>query len=53
MGPGMMGYYSGVPTPPSHDDAEAIRDECLASMISADLRIDEFVLGGVSAASSP
>ncbi len=39
---GMMGYYSGVSTPLSHDDAEAIADDYLASMNNPDLEIDEF-----------
>ncbi len=39
---GMMGYYSGVPTPLSHDDAEAIADDYLASINNPDLEIDEF-----------
>ncbi len=38
---GMMGYYSGVPAPLSHDDAKAIADRYLASMNNPDLRIDE------------
>ena len=38
---GMMGYYSGVPTPLSHDDAKAIAGEYLAYMNNTDLRIDE------------
>jgi len=39
---GMMGYYSGVPTSLSHDNAEAIADQYLASMNNPDLEIDEF-----------
>ncbi len=39
---GMMGYYSGVPTPLSHDDAEAIAEQYLASTNNAELEIDEF-----------
>jgi hypothetical protein len=39
---GMMGYYSGVPTPLSHDNAKAIAEQYLASINKPDLRIDEF-----------
>ncbi len=39
---GMMGYYSGIPTALSHDDAEAIADGYLASLNNPDLEIDEF-----------
>ena len=39
---GMMGYYSGVPTPLSHDNAKAIAEQYLASINNPDLRIDEF-----------
>ncbi len=49
MGSGMMsgmpmmgGYYSGVLTPLSHNEAEAIADEYLASTSNLDLEIDEF-----------
>ncbi len=39
---GMMGYYSGIPTPLSHDNAKVIADRYLASVNNPDLRIDEF-----------
>ncbi len=39
---GMMGYYSGVPTRLSHDNAKAIADRYLTSMNNLDLEIDEF-----------
>ncbi len=39
---GMMGYYSGVPTALSHDNAKAIAEQYLASTNNPDLRIDEF-----------
>lgn len=39
---GMMGYYSGVPTALSHDDAKEIADSYLASLSNPDLKIDEF-----------
>ena len=42
MDGGMMGYYFGVPAPLSHDDAEAIAKQYLASMNNAELEIDEF-----------
>lgn len=39
---GMMGYYSGVPTALSHDNAKAIADSYLASLNNPELEIDEF-----------
>jgi hypothetical protein len=39
---GMMGYYSGVPTALSHDDAKGIADSYLASLNNPELGIDEF-----------
>ncbi|MDP2730509.1 MAG: hypothetical protein Q8O55_08495 [Dehalococcoidales bacterium] len=39
---GMMGYYSGVPTALSHDDAKDIADGYLASLNNPELEIDEF-----------
>ncbi len=39
---GMMGYYSGVTAPLSHDEAEAIADEYLVSTSNPDLTINEF-----------
>ncbi len=39
---GMMGYYSEVPTPLSHDDARASVSKYLASLNSPDLRVNEF-----------
>ncbi len=52
MGPGMMGsmpmmggmsgYYSGVPSALSHDNAKEIADGYLTSLNNRDLEIDEF-----------
>ena len=42
MDGGMMGYYFGVPAPLSHDDAEVIAEQYLASMNNAELEIDKF-----------
>lgn len=39
---GMMGYYSGVPTALSHDDARGIADSYLASLNNPELEIGEF-----------
>ena len=39
---GMMGYYSGVLTPLSHDDTKVIADRYLVSLNNPDLKIDEF-----------
>ncbi|MDZ4246548.1 MAG: hypothetical protein U1D67_05440, partial [Dehalococcoidia bacterium] len=39
---GTMGYYPGVPTALSHDNAEAIADKYLASLNNTELVIDEF-----------
>jgi hypothetical protein len=39
---GMMGYYSGVPTALSHDDARAIADGYLSPLNNPELEIDEF-----------
>ena len=39
---GMSGYYSGVPTALSHDDAKGIADSYLASLNNPELEIDEF-----------
>ena len=38
---GMMGYYSGVPTALSHDDAKEIAESYLASLNNPELQIDE------------
>ncbi|MFW6102155.1 MAG: peptidase M4 [Chloroflexota bacterium] len=38
---GMMGYYSGVPMPLSHEDAKAIADNYLAWLSNPELEIDE------------
>ncbi len=39
---GMMGYYAGVFTPLSHEDAKVIINRYLASLSNQDLLIDEF-----------
>ncbi len=39
---GMMGYYSGVPTALTHDNAVEIAESYLASISNPDLVIDEF-----------
>lgn len=39
---GMMGYYSGIPTPISHSEAVRIAKDYLASLNNKDLAIDEF-----------
>ncbi|MBI3931048.1 MAG: peptidase M4 [Chloroflexi bacterium] len=39
---GMTGYYSGVPTALSHDNAKAIAERYLASTNNPDLEINEF-----------
>lgn len=39
---GMMGYYSGIPTPLPHDQAIKIAKDYLVSLNNPDLAIDEF-----------
>ena len=39
---GMMGYYSGVPSALSHEDAKTIANNYLSSLNNPELEIDEF-----------